>query len=195
MVPSAAMSIHAGWAGTPSLVHDFPVLSQSNLTVLTLLRFWKDLAWLRSSCVPSPITLIFARFCRANCSTPGASLLQAGQCGAQNQTNIGFVPSNVVASATGLPVFTSVTFMAGNGLVTFLAAAVFFVGADFLVVAVAAPAVSTWRIGEMRATSKAATVAPRAARPSRRRGFIVALIGLRGPATRKKKAHFTLSPR
>ena len=69
--------------------------------------------------MPSPTTLIFAAFCRANCSTPGASRLHADQWGAQNQTNNGFFPSNEAASATSFPVFTSVTFMTGSGLTDF----------------------------------------------------------------------------
>ena len=164
-VPSAAMSIHAGCAGMPSVRHDLPVLSQSNFTLLILCRLWKDLACFRSSWVPSPTTLIFERFCRANCSTPGASRLQAAQCGAQNHTSIGLVPSNVVASATGFPVVTSVTFMTGSGLLATLA------GIGFLLVAVVAPAASAETIGATRptsATSAAATVALRAPRPGRR---------------------------
>ncbi len=162
MVPSVAMSIHAGWAGTPNARHDLPVLSQSSLTVDTLVRERNRWANLKSSCVPRPMTLIFARFCRANCSTPGASPMHALQCGAQNQTSMGLVPSKVEASATCLPVFTSVTFMTGRGLLTALAVA------DRFVVAVAAPATSACMIGEIMPTSAAATVVLRATRRSRR---------------------------
>ena len=158
MVPSVAMSIHAGWAGTPNARHDLPVLSQSSLTVDTLVRERNRWANLKSSCVPRPMTLIFARFCRANCSTPGASPMHALQCGAQNQTSIGLVPSKVEASATCLPVFTSVTLMTGRGLFTTFAAA------DFVVVAVAAPAAPAFTIGDMKATSATVTVAVRTAR-------------------------------
>ena len=58
-------------------------------------------------------------FCRANCSTPGASRLHWLQCGAQNHTSSAFLPSKADASANGFDEFTSVTLIVGSGFAVF----------------------------------------------------------------------------
>lgn len=69
------------------------------------------------SCVPSPITRRTSAFCRANCSTPGASARQYGQCGAQNQTRTGLSAGKKFASCTHSFWPTSHTVTAGRNSV------------------------------------------------------------------------------
>ncbi len=62
------------------------------------------------------MTVRVARCCRANCSTPGASARQAGQCGAQNHTRVGLSDGMNESRATDLSAVTSWTVIAGSGL-------------------------------------------------------------------------------
>ena len=80
--------------------------------------------------MPRPTTVIDAVFCRANCSTPGASRLHCVQCGAQNHTSRAFFPSKAEASANGFDDFTSVTLNVGSGFAVFSVFWFFCVEAD-----------------------------------------------------------------
>lgn len=50
--------------------------------------------------MPRPTTRRVSAFCRANCSTSGASARQNGQCGAQNQTSNGLSAGRKLANCT-----------------------------------------------------------------------------------------------
>ena len=83
---------------------------------MVLYRVTKSRASGRLSWVPRPMTVTSAACCRANCSTPGASARQEGQCGAQNHTRSGLSTGATVLRSTFVPAATSLTTMEGNAL-------------------------------------------------------------------------------
>jgi hypothetical protein len=109
VLPSLSIRIAAGWPATPKYSQLSPVESQYMRTVFTLLRLTKSFACFRSSCVPMPTTLTVFALVRANCSSAGASRLQALQCGAQNHASVATFPPLLDARSTVLLVFRSVT--------------------------------------------------------------------------------------
>ena len=72
----------------PNWFHDWNVRSQSMVKVVPV-DWTKFSAKSRLSWVPTPMTVSLSAFCRANCSTPGASRRQTGQWGAQNHSTMG----------------------------------------------------------------------------------------------------------
>ena len=103
----------AGWPGIFSARHEENPSSQSIWNVV-LYRVTKSLASGRLSWVPRPTTVRSAACCRANCSTPGASARQDGQCGAQNHTRRGLSAGGTVLRSTFVPAATSLTTMEGS---------------------------------------------------------------------------------
>jgi len=103
----------AGWPGIFSARQEANPSSQSIWNVV-LYRVTKSLASDRLSWVPRPTTVRSAACCRANCSTPGASARQDGQCGAQNHTRSGLSAGGTALRSIFVPAATSLTTMEGN---------------------------------------------------------------------------------